>query len=145
MIEVPTAFQADDEGSIPFTRSNDFNGLTWLCSFATKLRLWWTVEFQLFWPFPFAARILPALATASSAFLAAPDFNRRTSPVSGRWSLEASPGDNTASVPPAVASALNRLLRLSRPLHRAASTEPHWQRPCRGRPHRHGRGPLREL
>jgi hypothetical protein len=27
MIEDPTAFQADDEGSIPFTRSNDFNAL----------------------------------------------------------------------------------------------------------------------
>ena len=24
---LPTAFQADDEGSIPFTRSNDFNSL----------------------------------------------------------------------------------------------------------------------
>jgi hypothetical protein len=27
IIEIAAPFQADDEGSIPFTRSNDFNGL----------------------------------------------------------------------------------------------------------------------
>jgi hypothetical protein len=28
IVDAAMAFQADDEGSLPFTRSNDFNGLS---------------------------------------------------------------------------------------------------------------------
>jgi hypothetical protein len=40
IVEAATAFQADDEGSIPFTRSNVFNGLRTACSLPQCLTSW---------------------------------------------------------------------------------------------------------
>jgi hypothetical protein len=64
-----TAFQADDEGSIPFTRSNDFNNLAAAChNVSTPVGCY----VSTFGPFLFAARILRRPSRrASSAFLTA--------------------------------------------------------------------------